>query len=365
MQTLVAHEWIGEIGGSENVFEQIRLTIPDARAVCLWNSHPARFSGLEETWLGRSPLRGRKAASMPFMSGAWHRVDLRGIDRVVVSSHAFAHHLASRAASSGIESFAYVHTPARYVWVPDFDDRGNSVVGRLGRPYFRRLDRRHVASAVRYAANSRFVAERIADVWGVAASVIFPPVDVEFFSRPKGRLPDHEEAVLEALPSDFILGASRFIPYKQLDAPIRAGEIAGLPVVLAGSGPEERRLKELAQHAAVPVVFTGRVSDCLLAELYRRAALFVYMPVEDFGIMPVEAMAAGTPVLVNEVGGARESVEIARGGMTAGWRDSRFEDPGAVEEALALNGADASTMAGFSVPAFRSNFMAWLAATGG
>src|SRR6478752_5204801 len=107
MRTLVAHEWLAEVGGSENVFEQIRVAVPHCRAVCLWNDNPIRFSGLEETWLARSPLRGHKAAAMPFMDSAWKRVDLTDVERVIVSSHAFSHHLASRAADSGIPAFAY------------------------------------------------------------------------------------------------------------------------------------------------------------------------------------------------------------------------------------------------------------------
>ena len=70
MRTLVAHEWLAEVGGSENVFEQIRVAVPHCRAVCLWNDNPIRFSGLEETWLARSPLRGHKAAAMPFMDSS-------------------------------------------------------------------------------------------------------------------------------------------------------------------------------------------------------------------------------------------------------------------------------------------------------
>lgn len=360
MRTLVAHEWIAEIGGSENVFEQIRLTVPHVRAVCLWNEDPARFGGMEETWLARSPLRGRKAAAVPFIGSAWKRVNLNGIDRVVVSSHAFSHHLASRAADSGAVSFAYVHSPARYIWEPDLDDRGNSLIARLGRPYFTRWDRRHVSERVHYAANSRFVADRIARAWGVEASVIHPPVDVEGIRAKSDQLSNSGQSVIPGLPSEFVLGASRLIPYKNLDAAIRAGEIAGLPVVIAGAGPDEQRLRSVAQRARVPVSFTGRVSDIQLVELYRRAALFVYMAVEDFGIMPVEAMACGTPVLVNVRGGARESVEVAGGGRIAVWRDSTFEDPSAVEDALGMDRSAAFRADVFSVSSFRSKLSTWL-----
>lgn len=361
MRTLVAHEWIAEVGGSENVFEQIRLAMPDSRAVCLWNTNPARFGRLEETWLARSPLRGRRVAAMPFMGSAWKRVDFTDIERVVVSSHAFSHHLASRAADSGIPAFAYIHSPARYVWAPHLDHRGNSLVGRLGRAYFRRWDRRHASDDVRYAANSDFVAKRVTDAWGVNASVIYPPVDIERIRRFGGGLTDMDDATVSALPSQFVLGASRFVSYKNLDAAILAGEILGLPVVLAGTGPDEPRLRASAKQARTQVVFAGRVSDDLLIELYRRAALFVYMAVEDFGIMPVEAMACGTPVLVNEMGGARESVLATSGGLASSWRKSRFDDPAVVEEALKVDMTAAqSALVRFSNASFRKSLLAWV-----
>jgi glycosyltransferase involved in cell wall biosynthesis len=359
--TLLAHEWIAEVGGSENVFEQIRLAVPHGRAVCLWNGDPVRFSGLEETWLARSPLRDRKAAALPFMGSAWKRVDLTDVERVVVSSHAFSHHLAGRAAHSGIPAFAYVHSPARYVWAPDLDDRGNSLVGRLGRSYFRLWDRRHASNEVNYAANSQFVAKRVADAWGVEASVIYPPVDTDRIHAFGGELTAADNARARALPPNFVLGASRFVPYKNVDAAISAGEILDLPVVLAGTGPDEPRLKALGEHARTPVIFVGRVSDNLLLEMYRRAALFVYMAVEDFGIMPVEAMACGTPVLVNEIGGARESVLGVSGGLTSGWWESRFDDPDVVERALTIDTkAAASAVAKFSNAAFRINLLSWV-----
>lgn len=361
MRTLVAHEFIAEVGGSENVLEQIRLAVPHCRGICLWNDDPVRFSGFEETWLARSPLRGHKVASMPFMGSAWKRVDLRDIERVVVSSHAFSHHLATRAADAGIPSFAYVHSPARYVWVPDLDDRGNSWVGRLGRSYFRRWDRRHTSNDVSYAANSQFVAKRIADAWGAVAEVIYPPVDIERIQSFDGELSNVDNATVSTLPSEFVMGASRLVTYKNVDAAITAGEILRLPVVLAGTGPDELRLRALAEQARTPVLFVGRVSNNLLLELYRRAALFVYMAVEDFGIMPVEAMACGTPVLANEIGGARESVLAASGGLTSGWRESHFDDPHVVEKALTMDTQGAtSAVARFSTSSFRSNLRSWV-----
>ena len=237
MRTLVAHEWIAEVGGSENVFEQIRVALPHCRAVCLWNGDPVRFSGVEETWLARSLLRDHKAAAMPFMGSAWSQVDLTDIEKVVVGSHAFSHHLASRAADCGIPAFAYIYSPARYIWAPELDERGNSLAGRLGRSYFRRWDRRHISKDVTYSAISQFVATRVAAAWGVNASVIYPPVDIDRIHGFSGELSDADNAIASVLPPDFVLGASRFVRYKNVDAAIGAGEVLGLPVVLVGTGP--------------------------------------------------------------------------------------------------------------------------------
>jgi glycosyltransferase involved in cell wall biosynthesis len=357
MQNLISHEWIEVAGGSEKVLEQIGLSLPDSRLICLWNDDPTRFPNADETWLGKSPLRGHKIASMPLMGSAWKRADLDGVERVIASSHAFSHHLATRAAALGLPAFAYIHSPARYVWAPEVDNRGNSAIGRLGRQYFRWWDRKNTSKKVRYAANSHFVARRISDAWGIEASVVFPPVDID-------RIINFEPAATDSygpLPREYVLGASRFVPYKNLEAAIRAGEILGLPVVLVGDGPDEARLKRLSEDAQVPVLFTGRVSDDRLIELYRRAALFVYMPIEDFGIMPIEAIASGTPVLVNEIGGAREAVLAIGGGTTAVWRGSHFNDISVVESALRVDmSASARDVQQFSNVAFRRNFLSWL-----
>src|SRR4051812_3133301 len=104
--TLISHEWLAPHGGSENVFEQIAVALPGAAMQCLWNDAPARFGpDVTETWLARTPLRRSKAAALPFLPHAWRTVELDGFDRVVASSHAFGHHLATRAAREGREAF--------------------------------------------------------------------------------------------------------------------------------------------------------------------------------------------------------------------------------------------------------------------
>lgn len=359
-RTLVAHEWLAPTGGSENVVEEFLKVVPSARRVCLWNDAPARFDeSFEETWLAKTPLRRSKVAALPFLSGAWRSVDLERIDRVLVSSHAFSHHLAARAAKRGIPSFAYVHSPARYVWAPEFDDRGQDVLARLGRGYFRRLDRRTVTDKVAYVANSKFVRERISNAWGVDAGVIYPPVEVELIrseSNWRARVSDPEELrKLDDLPAEFVLGASRLVEYKRLDSVIEAGSALGLPVVIAGRGPDEARLRAIAAEAPVPVYFFGFASTESLYALYQSASLFVFMAIEDFGIMPVEAMAAGTPVIVNATGGARESVELVGGGQIL-----TPLEIGSLQDIPKFGASNADALAAFSTTSFRQQIAAWI-----
>jgi glycosyltransferase involved in cell wall biosynthesis len=203
------------------------------------------------------------------------------------------------------------------LWTPEHDGRAGGVALRVaGRP-LKSLDRRRAAETAEFAANSEFIRERIQRAWDRDARVIYPPVDVERIQAVddwRDRLAPVEQRAVDALPSEFLLGASRFVPYKRLDLVIAAGEAVGLPVVIAGSGTGADQLRAQAETASVPVHFVHSPSDELLFVLYQRALALIFLAVEDFGIMPVEAMACGTPVVVNAIGGARESVAAPVGG---------------------------------------------------
>ena len=142
------------------------------------------------------------------------------------------------------------------------------------------------------------------------------------------RLTDVESQQLVALLDGFVLGASRFIPYKQLELVLLTGEASGRPVVLAGDGPEEQRLRELAEAARVPVHFVIAPSTPLLYALYQRCAVFVFPALEDFGIMPVEAMAAGAAVVARSEGGTAESTIDGATGAPDRFRGGRRGAPG-------------------------------------
>jgi glycosyltransferase involved in cell wall biosynthesis len=312
LKTLLVHEWIESSGGAERVLDTLGSRFSDASIICLWDASGGRFPTGRVIESPLKSLKRHKAAALPLMPLAWAWLSKkeRPYDRAIISSHLFAHHFG---AGGNAERFIYVHTPARYLWTPEMDPRGQAKLVRLLAPMFRTYDRRGTsAKAAHYAANSHFVRARIQQHWGIDVPVIHPPVETERLRRVSdwsSRLVDTERSQLDALPDDFLLGASRFVRYKELDIVIEAGEDAGLSVVLAGDGPDHQRLLRRAREATVPVVFIKSPSDTLLYSLFQKATAYVFPPIEDFGIMPVEAMAVGAKVIVNAQGGAGESVE--------------------------------------------------------
>lgn len=364
MTGLIVQEWIERRGGAENVLENIAATFPDAEIGCLWNDAPGRFGdvAVRESVLARTPLRGRKAAALPLMSRTWRRFDTREAEWVIASSHVFAHHVGPKRLRTERRVAAYVHTPARYVWDPDVDGRGKVPGASVARAWLRRIDRKAAGDGIPLAANSRFVQQRIERVWGRESTVIHPPVRVSHLrSVPRwaDTLDAADAAVLESLPTPFVLGASRFVPYKQLDQAIRVGELIDVPVVLAGGGPDEPRLRSAAAASHATVTFVPDPSDTLLFSLMQEAAMFVFAAVEDFGIMPVEAMTLGTPALVGPEGGARESVELIGHGSVVDFR-SDSELTAAASAAMAPGAPPADAIEAFSETMFRRNVRAWL-----
>ncbi|KYH44974.1 glycosyltransferase [Branchiibius sp. NY16-3462-2] len=331
MAGAIVHEWISVTGGSENVLEVMSGVYPDAKVYCLWNDSTGRIepSRIEETWLARTPLRRSKAAALPLMPLAWRAVRNPEIEWALISSHCFAHHVDF--GRPDLPRFVYVHSPARYVWNPELDLRGQQRPVRWASRGLQKVDRRRAQQGAMFAANSECVRDRVRTAWNVDARVITPPVEVSAIQSTEwtAQLNEDEQKILGSLPEVFVLGASRFIPYKRLDLVIRSGEAVGLPVVLAGAGPEATRLRALAEVATVPVTFVDSPSNALLRALYQRAEVFIFPAVEDFGIMPVEAMAAGTAVVAQSRGGTAETVVPGVSGAV-----SDFEDTTAIRRAV-------------------------------
>lgn len=367
MAGVLVHEWIAQAGGSENVLQVLSQIYPEADIHCLWNDSTGRFGEerIKQSWLARTPLRRSKAAALPFMPGAWRSLQNNDYDWALISSHLFAHHARFTGQEGDFRRYVYVHTPARYIWTPELDGRGNGRSARAAAALLKPLDRWRAHAPGSYAADSEFVRERIRSAWGVDASVIYPLVEVEHIQSVADwttQVSSAEASELAGLPSGFVLGASRFIPYKRLDRVIEVGEAAGLPVVLAGRGPELANLQARAAAASVPVHIVHSPSNAMLYALYQQALLFVFPAVEDFGIMPVEAMAAGAPVLAQAVGGTAESVETGRTGALVHF-ESAGEMREGVEIALATQREDRVSRAkDFSLSRFTDEIPQWVGA---
>lgn len=301
----ITHEWLVVPGGSEKVVEAVLDLVPHAELFTTvhdpdaWDE-PIRSRPVHESFLGRIPgARARYPRLLPLMDAAFRRFDLAGFDLVVSSNHANAKNVRT---PPGARHVCYCHTPMRYAWDPEFlAGERLGVTGRVAfralLPLLRRNDLRGAREPHAFAANSTFVAERIRRTYGRDATVVHPPVDVErFLGRSRAATPD--------APYLFF---GRVVPYKRADLAVRACIALGRPLIVAGTGRDLQRVQALA--AGHPgITFTGRVADDHVAELFATCRALLFPGVEDFGIVPVEAQAAGLPVIALNRGGARDSV---------------------------------------------------------
>lgn len=303
----LVHERLTDYAGSERVVEQLANTWPEysiyaplgsARAVPGVDPHCVRVDpNLNRVY--ESLLRGRSYAPlMPFFPRSFARLPLEDASAVVISHHAFALS-AAHAAPDGVPVIAYVHSPARWAWDPVFrEGEASGAPAELALTALARLARKHELAALprldAIVANSTEVADRIRLWWNRGARVVHPPVDVSAFAPKAG-----------TRRGDFFLLAGRLVPYKRPDLAIRAAERAGVDLVVIGNG----RMEALCRRLAGPRTrFLGHVDQSSLVEHYRTARALLMPGVEDFGIVPVEAMACGTPVLAVGAGGVLDTV---------------------------------------------------------
>ena len=301
MRVALVHDWLTGLRGGERVLHEHATLYPEAdlyTLVHLPGTTTDRIEALPIHTSGLSRLPGverhyRKL--LPLFPQAIERLRVQDCDLVLSSSHAVAKGIRS---PRGATHLCYCFTPMRYVW-----DQADAYLGRgLGRalsaPLVASLRRWDVRTSGpervhRFIGISETVAERIRRHYGRSAGVIYPPVDVHRFTSQ----PDRVE--------DWYLLVGGFVPYKREDVAIEAFRALGAPLRIAGDGPTRAALE---RRAPPNVRFLGRVSDPELAELYSRCRALIYPQEEDFGIVPVEAQAAGRPVIAYGAGGATETV---------------------------------------------------------
>jgi glycosyltransferase involved in cell wall biosynthesis len=270
------------------------------------------------SFLQNFPLKQRLfRAYAPLYPLAFESFDLRGYDTIVSSTTAWAKGVI---VPPGAVHVCYINTVSRFVF-----DEGRYVGGltanTLARPLVRALaawDVRAAQRPTRFIANSRNVAERIRRYYGREADVLPCPVDVDRFTLGAGR------------SADFVV-VSRLMPYKQVDRAIRAAARAGVALHVVGTGPHEAALRALA--AGTRTTFHGYLSDAAVNALVGDARAVILAGEEDFGLVPLEAAAAGTPTIALRAGGALETIVEGETGVF-------FDDPDDASLAAAIAGFD-------------------------
>jgi glycosyltransferase involved in cell wall biosynthesis len=293
LNVALVHDYLNQRGGAERVFARIAQAWPEApiytalydEAVLgdLFPAHRVRSS-----YLARVPFSNRYFRMLaPFYPRAFESFDLRGFDAIVSSTTSWAKGV--RFPPNAVH-VCYINTVSRFAFASD------AYVPRAARPLIGRLiawDREAAKRPTRFVANSRNVAERIANFYGRDSDVLHCPVDLERFSVGAGA-------------GGYFVVASRLLPYKRIDLAIRAASIAGVRLFVAGTGPAERSLRAAAKGTTTTLL--GYVSDERLNELLGNARAAIVPGEEDFGLVPLEAAAAGRPTIAYRGGGALETI---------------------------------------------------------
>lgn len=295
----IAHDWFYQPGGGENVALELARMLPGADVYTSFADQPsaAELGRRLHTWpLQRlvGPTR-RYRYLLPLYPLWFGTLDLRGYELVISSCSGFAKGVRTSPSSPHV---AYIHTPLRYAWQRDTYLRTSSLPwaarasARLLHPVLRRWDRAAARGPDVLIANSVSIQRQIQDVWGLPSEVIHPPV----------RLDDIPISVQD---DGYLLVVSRVVAYRRLDLIVEAARRIDRPVVIAGDGPEIAKLRALAGET---VRFVGAQDRAGVRDLLARCHAYVVPGDEPFGIAPVEAMAAGKPVVAFRAGGALETV---------------------------------------------------------
>ena len=310
LKVALVHDWLTGMRGGEKVLELLCSRFPDAPLWTLLHVPGTVSDSIENRSIKTSLLQYLPAVEskyryyLPLFPLMAELTKAQAADIVVSSSHAVAKAMVNTGRKRPTVHICYIHTPMRYVW-DRFDDYfGPERVGKLAsrclfQPVARLLrqyDLKTVDRVDRFVANSHFVADRVKRLYRRDADVVAPPVDVQRFGA------------CRRAPEDWYLMVTALAPYKRVDDAIQACAQLKRKLKIIGSGPEETKLKALASQLRAEVEFHGFVPDDQLAQYYSRARGLLFPGVEDFGIVPVEAIAAGCPVIALRRGGILDSM---------------------------------------------------------
>ena len=299
----LVHDWLTGMRGGEKVLDAICEIFPEAPLTTL-----VRVPGSVSARIEARPIRTSFVQALPAPARFYRHylplyplavrlLDFQGANLVVSSSHCA---VKSVIVPQGAVHVCYCHSPMRYAW-DQFEEyfgpaRVGPVTSRLMRPVMRRIARWDQVTADRvdrFLANSQYVAGRIKRYYNRGSTIVYPPVDTDYYT-PQSRAESQTFLIVSAL-----------VPYKRLDVAIDACRRLQAPLRIVGTGPERERLE---RRAGGGVEFLGWQTDEQIRELYRSSRATLLPGTEDFGIVPVESQACGTPVVALNAGGARETV---------------------------------------------------------
>lgn len=310
MKIALVCDFLTKLGGAQKVLLAFHEIYPDAPIYCLLYSEEGtrgvfKDCKIVESSLSHSWFRNRHKFLLPKLSAAIEEFDLSSYDIVLSSSDSFAHGVITKPKTLHI---CYCHTPMRYVWDWSHEylkenNIGHGIVGLTIRSILHKIriwDKVAADRVDKWLANSECVADRIAKFYRVTATVVYPPVDVE------------QIKVADSAPEDFYVIASRLEPYKGTRLAVEAFNKNGKKLVIIGEGSQKRELQRIAKDN---ITFLGWKDPKFIYDYLHRAKAFVFPVEDDFGIAPVEAMAAGRPVIAFSKGGALESVVDGKTGV--------------------------------------------------
>ena len=304
VKVALVHDWLNQKGGAENVLEMLAGLFPEA-PIYTSMYDPDRMPPVYRSWDIRTSFMrwlpgvvNHHQTYMPLYPLAFRSFDLSSYDLVISNKSGFCHGV--RTGPDAVH-ICYCLTPTRYIWMYDLYQQREeirplvAVIVRSILPGLRRWDYAAAQQVNHFIAISTAVQTRIRRFYGRDSVVIYPPVDTDRYTPSAAPL------------GDYFLVVSRLIPYKRVDLAVQAFTELGLPLVVVGDGRDRAKLEAISGPS---ITFLGQVPyGPELLTLYQRCQAFVFPGLEDFGIAPVEAQAAGRPVIAYAGGGALDTVQ--------------------------------------------------------
>ncbi len=302
MKLAIVHDWLVSQRGGENVLDAICELFPSADLYTLLYV-PGQVSGnitrlkRHVSILQKVPfIEKRYRYFLPVMPWVIERFDMSQYDLIISSSHCVAKGIRKK---QGAHHISYIHAPMRYMW-DRFDEYFSKnragLITRLAanifRPYLQNWDKKSARNVDGFIANSHFIASKVEEYYGKKAPVVYPFCETDFFS-------------VQCKPGNYYLMVTALVPYKRVDLAIEAFNQMGKPLFIIGDGPDRERLQKKA-HPNID--FLGVLKKSSLADLYAKSKALIFPGVEDFGIVPLEAMSCGVPVIAFGKGGVLETI---------------------------------------------------------